>query len=133
LHKRPYRAAAADGSLRDRIWIGDYGERVSRSWLRGRGHTLLARNFKGRNGGEVDIIARQGKLLLFIEVKTRNANTRIRPFDAVNKEKQQLIERGANQWLKRLGSRNLPWRFDVIEVLVTEGEKPAINHIKDAF
>lgn len=133
LHNRPYRSVAPDGTAYDRNWIGDYGERASASWLRESGHILLARNFKGRNGGEVDIIARHGKLLLFIEVKTRNANTKIRPFDAVNKEKQLLIERGANQWLKRLGTRDLPWRFDVIEVLVTEGRKPSINHIKDAF
>ncbi len=94
---------------------------------------VLARNFKGPKGGEVDIVARHGKLLLFIEVKTRRADTKIRPYDAVTKEKQALIERGANQWLKRLGSRDLPWRFDVMEVLVENGVKPAINHIKDAF
>lgn len=81
----------------------------------------------------MDIVARHGKLLLFIEVKTRRADTRIRPFDAVTKDKQALIERGANQWLKRIGSRNLPWRFDVIEVLVEDGKEPNINHIKDAF
>jgi len=81
----------------------------------------------------VDIVARHGRLLLFIEVKTRQAGTKVRPFDAVTKEKQALIERGANQWLKRIGSRNLPWRFDVIEVLVEDGKKPNINHIKDAF
>jgi len=133
LHNLPYRSTTDDGNPRDRKWIGDYGERASASWLRQRGIRVLARNFKGPKGGEVDIVARHGKLLLFIEVKTRQANTRIRPFDAVTKEKQALIERGANQWLKRIGSRNLPWRFDVIEVLVENGKKPDINHIKDAF
>jgi putative endonuclease len=81
----------------------------------------------------VDIIARDGKLLLFVEVKTRHKDTLIRPLDAVDKPKQALIERGANAWLKQLGTRNLPWRFDVIEVYVEEGEKPRINHVRDAF
>ena len=70
---------------------------------------------------------------LFVEVKTRRKDTRIRPLDAVDKAKQALIERGANAWLKRLGTRNLPWRFDVIEVYVEDGEKPRVNHVKDAF
>jgi len=80
-----------------------------------------------------DIIARKEHLLLFIEVKTRRSDTSIRPLDAVDKTKQALIERGANAWLKLLKTRNLPWRFDVIEILVEEGELPKINHVKDAF
>ena len=75
----------------------------------------------------------KAKLLLFVEVKTRRAGNKIRGFDAVGVEKQKLIERGANSWLKRLGTRNLPWRFDVIEVCVEEGKKPQVNQIKDAF
>ena len=122
-----------DGKERGRAWLGEYGERVAGDWLRSQGCRILARNFKGPHRGEVDIVARDGKLLLFIEVKTRREGTKIRPLDAVNKEKQGLIERGANAWLKRLGTRNVPWRFDVIEVLVEEGAKPRVNHVRDAF
>ncbi len=106
---------------------------MATDWLRAHGCRILARNFKGPRRGEVDIIARDGKLLLFVEVKTRHKDTRIRPLDAVDKTKQALIERGANAWLKQLGTRNLPWRFDVIEIYVEEGEKPRINHVRDAF
>ena len=122
-----------DGTKRDRLWIGRYGERVAADFLRASRCKILARNFKGPHRGEVDIIARQGKLLLFIEVKTRRANSPVRPLDAVDKSKQALIERGANAWLRRLRSRNLPWRFDVIEIWLTDGEKPRINHVRDAF
>jgi putative endonuclease len=106
---------------------------VAADWLRSRRCKVLARNFKGPRRGEVDIVARDGKLLLFVEVKTRRKGTRIRPLDAVDKTKQALIERGANAWLKRLGTRDLPWRFDVIEVYVEDGEKPRVNHVRDAF
>lgn len=124
---------APDGEARDRIWTGDFGERVACAWLRSQGCKILARNYRGPRRGEVDIVARDGKLLLFIEVKTRREGSRIRGLDAVDREKQNLIERGANSWLKRLGTRDLPWRFDVIEVSVAEGQKPRLNHVKDAF
>jgi putative endonuclease len=122
-----------DGEPRDRIWLGNYGEQVATDWLRSQGCKILARNYRGPRRGEVDIIARSGKLLLFVEVKTRRQGGKIRGLDAVGKDKQGLIERGANSWLKRLGTRDLPWRFDVIEVTVKHGEKPGINHVKDAF
>jgi len=124
---------APDGSPRDRKWIGDYGENVAADWLRADGCRILARNFKAPRGGEVDLIARKDRLLLFVEVKTRKSDTRIRPLDAVDREKQRLIERGANAWLKELRTRNLPWRFDVIEVYVTDGKAPRVNHVRDAF
>jgi len=124
---------APDGSLRNRTWLGDYGERVAVDYLRSQGCRILARNFRGPRKGEVDIIARDRKLLLFVEVKTRREGTKIRPLDAVDKPKQILIERGANAWLKQLGTRNLPWRFDVIEIYVEEGKKPRLNHVRDAF
>ena len=106
---------------------------MAAAWLRSQGCKILAKNYRGPRKGEVDIIARDRKLLLFVEVKTRREGSKIRGLDAVGKDKQALIERGANSWLKRLGTRDLPWRFDVIEINVTDGEKPRINHIKDAF
>ncbi len=129
----PCRLTDERGEARDRIWIGAYGENVAADWLRSKGCRILARNFKGQRGGEVDIIAGLGGLLLFVEVKTRRNDTKIRPLDAVDKPKQALIERGANAWLRRLGTREVPWRFDVIEVYVSDGEKPRVNHVRDAF
>lgn len=129
----PCGLVTADGRVRDRIWIGNYGEKVAGRWLCAQGCVILARNFRGPRRGEVDIVARDGKLLLFVEVKTRRAGSKIRGLDAVGKDKQALIERGANAWLRLLGTRDLPWRFDVIEVEVEDGQRPRVNHIKDAF
>lgn len=125
--------ATAEGGKRSRVGIGNYGEQVATDWLRAQGCKILARNFRGPHRGEVDIIARDQRLLLFVEVKTRSVGAKIRGLDAVGKSKQELIERGANAWLKLLGTRNLPWRFDVIEVEVEDGQKPRVNHVKDAF
>ena len=121
------------GASGTRKWTGDYGENVAADWLRARNAKVLARNFKGRRGGEVDIVAREGRQLLFIEVKTRKKDAKIRGLSAVNRKKRTLITRGANEWLRRLGSRDLPWRFDVIEVEVAEGEKPKVTRIENVF
>lgn len=115
------------------MWIGNFGEQVAGDWLRAHGCKILASNFRGPHRGEVDIVARDGRLLIFAEVKTRREGSRIRGLDAVGKDKQKLIERGANAWLKSLGTRDLPWRFDVIEVYLEEGKKPRVNQVKDAF
>lgn len=94
---------------------------------------MLYRNFRAPHGGEVDIVAREGKQLLFVEVKTRREGAKIRGFDAVNASKQALIERGANDWLRLLGTREIPWRFDVVEVYVADGERPRVHRVENAF
>ena len=128
---------APNGSPRDRQWLGDFGERVAAAWLTAHRCKILARNYRnhrrGRHTGEVDIVAREDRVLLFVEVKTRQENPKVRPLFAVDKAKQRLIERGANDWLKRLGTRQLPWRFDVIEVYVQDGKPPRVVRIRDAF
>jgi len=129
----PCRLTGPDGQPRGNEWLGQYGECVAADWLRAEGCRILARNFRGPRGGEVDLIVRDGRLLVFVEVKTRSANTRIRPLDAVDRPKQRLIERGADAWLKRLGNRNVPWRFDVMEILVEDGKRPRVNRVRDAF
>lgn len=114
--------------------MGDYGENVAADWLRTNHCKILARNFKGRKGGEVDIVARNREgQLLFTEVKTRQKDSLMRGLAAVNRKKQALILRGANEWLRRLGTREVPWRFDVIEVEVSEGEKPVVRRVENVF
>ena len=123
----------SDGSAKNRQWLGNYGEKVAIAFLRSKGASVLRRNFRAARGGEVDIIARHGKLLLFVEVKTRKEGSKIRGWDAVNRKKQVLIERGANAWLRKLGTRQILWRFDVLEVTVSDGSKPEMNWIRNAF
>lgn len=127
----PYRSNSGPSGARK--WMGDYGEKVAADWLRANNCKILARNFKGRKGGEVDIVASDGEQLLFTEVKTRQKDAMLRGLAAVNRKKQALIQRGANEWLRRLGTREVPWRFDVIEVEVSEGEIPVVRRIENVF
>lgn len=113
--------------------VGVRGERIARDWLRAHGVKVLYRNFRAPGGGEVDIVGREGRVLLFTEVKTRTRTDHGRPLEAVDEKKRQLIRRGANAWLKELGTREIPWRFDVIEVVLLEGEKPRVHRVENAF
>ncbi len=113
--------------------IGTLGERIAAAYLRGHGRKILYRNFKTHRGGEVDIVARDGKVLTFVEVKTRTSEEFGRPLEAVDRRKQSLIRRGANEWLRLLGTREVPWRFDVVEVVLSDGEKPKLNVVENVF
>ncbi|MDB6077255.1 MAG: hypothetical protein JWO82_1002 [Akkermansiaceae bacterium] len=122
-----------DGAALDHIAVGRLGEKIARRWLVANGAKVIYLNFRAPGGGEIDIVARAGKQLLFTEVKTRRSSSPGRPLEAVNREKQRLIRRGATDWLRMLGTREIPWRYDVIEVVLEEGKKPRVNRVEDAF
>lgn len=127
---------ATKGKKWDRQKIGDFGEKLALRFLQGKGWKLLYRNYRGPRGGEVDLVMRGGEkrdLLVFVEVKTRTHRGYGRPLDAVNLEKQRLIERGVNSWLKELGRRDIPWRLDVVEVILEKDKKPVLTLVEDAF
>lgn len=113
--------------------IGRAGEVLASKWLKKHGRKVLYRNFAGPKGGEVDIVCRHGDTLTFVEVKTRTSEKYGRPADAVNLEKQKLIQRGATEWLRMLNRPVLSFRFDIGEVILTEGEKPVVRIIENAF
>lgn len=94
---------------------------------------ILWRNFRAPHGGEIDIVCRSGDSLVFVEVKTRTSTAFGRPLEAVNLEKQPLIARGALEWLRQLDQPGVPFRFDVVEILLQEGAPPQIERVPHAF
>ena len=82
----------------------------------------------------MDLVCRDiaEETLVFAEVKTRTSDEGGRPADAVGFAKEALIARGARAWLKLLDRPEVPFRFDIIEVIIGTG-KPRINVIKSAF
>lgn len=121
------------GQPMSRAEIGRAGEILGARWLRGHRRKILYRNYRGSRRGEVDIVARHGETLTFVEVKTRTSNAFGRPADAVTRDKQQLIQRGALDWLRLLGKPQIPFRFDILEVLLIPGEMPRIQILENAF
>ena len=115
-------------------WLGREGERLAARHLRRHGYRLLYRNFRAPHGGEVDLVCRDKTCdtLVFVEVKTRRSLAFGAPGEAVTREKQKLIARGALAWLELLGHPEIHFRFDIVEVLF-EGDTPSYHVIKDAF
>ena len=107
--------------------LGAEGEARARAYLLGKGAKILEMNYR-RPTGEIDIIARQGRTLLFVEVKRRSSLRFGRPSEAVNRQKQAHILRTAQLYLQEKGLEDTPVRFDIIEVLPDE-----IRHIENAF
>ena len=111
--------------------LGVEGENLAVKFLKKKGFRIIGRNFKTPLG-EIDIIAKDGNTLVFVEVKTRTDDTFGYPFEAVNKRKRQKLRDLASLYLKRL-KKEPSVRFDVLSILYTNKGKKEIEHIKDAF
>lgn len=111
---------------------GTHGEKLARRHLRKHGYKILYRNFRGRTGGEIDIVCRDGDTLVFVEVKTRANEDFGRPFEAIKSDQRRRISRGALAWLRMLDDPDILFRFDVVEVVMTDAE-PRIELIRNAF
>src|SRR5205814_9988135 len=117
----------------DRALRGEVGEKLAARYLRKHGYKILYRNFRGRTGGEIDIICRHADVLVFVEVKTRTREDFGRPLDAVDRDKRKRISRGALAWLRMLDNPDILFRFDVVEVVVADNTKPRVELIRNAF
>ncbi|HTG42962.1 MAG TPA: YraN family protein [Verrucomicrobiae bacterium] len=111
---------------------GSLGERAAKGFLKENGLKFLTANFAGRRG-EIDLVFRDGECLVFVEVKTRSSEAWTRPSRAVDARKRLAIVRTAHDYLGLLGNPAVPYRFDVVEVLLEEGEVREIRHIESAF
>jgi putative endonuclease len=112
---------------------GARGEKLACRFLRQNGYKVLYRNFRGRRGGEIDIVCRQKDTLVFVEVKTRKSEDFGRPVTAVHSGQQRRISRGALAWLRMLDDPDIVFRFDVVEVIMAPDQKPRLEIIENAF
>ena len=121
----------AAGRRDPRRLLGEGGEAAAARWLRRAGLTIVARGFRVRCG-EIDLIARDGPVVVFVEVKTRTHDAFLRPAEAVTSIKRGRIARVASAFLARSGWTDRICRFDVVEV-VPQGGRWRVTHIPDAF
>ena len=114
--------------------LGRRGESLAAKYLRRNRYKILYRNFRPKNGGEVDLVCRDREedILAFVEVKTRSSDEFGRPADAVTLEKEALICRGARAWLRMLDRPEVPFRFDILEIVI-DASGPRFNLLKSAF
>ncbi len=110
--------------------LGREGERLAALFLEKQGMVIIARNFRTRSG-EIDLIARDKKDLVFVEVKTRSGTEFGSALEAVGPRKCRQIVRVAQAYLLQNDGFEQPARFDVIGILI--GDSVHIDHIKNAF
>lgn len=121
---------SGDGS--DNLTLGARGEAIAAAYLQGQKFTIIARNFRCKTG-EVDIVARDGKTIVFVEVKTRRTLAFGAPQASVTPFKQRQISKAALTWLARNRLYEASARFDVIAILLRDHQVPQIDHIRNAF
>ncbi len=112
--------------------LGKRGEDLAHRYLRSCGYTVVARNYRPAGGEvEADIVARQGEIIVFVEVKSRASGDFGSPDRAVGTDKQKNIARAARAYATRAAIDWSQVRFDIISVVFTD--PPSVTHLKDAF
>ena len=111
---------------------GNLGERAAREYLQRAGLKFLTRNFRSRRG-EIDLVFRDADCLVFIEVKTRSDESLSRPSSAVTARKRRLLSRTALDYVRRLPEPRVKIRFDIVEVLLTDGAVREVRHLPNSF
>ncbi len=113
--------------------VGRRGEELAARHLQQIGLTVVDRNVR-LPWGEVDLVAREGDELVFVEVKTRIGDASTAPDEIVSLAKLQRLERLAETYVERLGDPDVDWRVDVIAVVLgRDGRVVRLDHLTGAF
>jgi len=111
---------------------GELGERAAKKHLRKLGLKFLTANFKSERG-EIDLVFRDGDCLVFVEVKARSSEEWVRPAAFVNARKRKLLSQTALDYLKLIKYPEVKIRFDIVEVLLSDGAVNEIRHLPNSF
>lgn len=114
-----------------RRWWGAQGEAWAAQALEKMGYKILTRNYRAPMG-EIDLVARQGHELVFVEVKLRRGPVFGRPQEAITRKKQRHLVQTAQYYLKQQRLEAMPYRFDIVAINL-EGAEPRLEIIINAF
>jgi putative endonuclease len=109
--------------------VGRYGEKVAARWLVERGMVLLDRNWRC-DQGEIDLILRDGRVLVFCEVKTRSSTRFGHPLEAVRPDKGARLRRLAAVWLRAHDVHAQEVRIDLVGVLLRGSGAAEVAHVR---
>lgn len=111
--------------------LGKQGEQIAKEFLIEKGYVILENNWRYRKG-ELDLIARDGQTLVFVEVKTRNDDFFATPEAAVTPKKERMICATALAYMRKI---DYDWaiRFDIIAIIIKGEKRCEIQHLEDAF
>lgn len=112
--------------------LGQKGEDIAAAYLEENGIRLLERNYHFMKA-EIDIIAYNGRQIIFVEVKTRTKTYFGNPEEAVTQKKKESMYQAAEAWLYERKMDGAPVRFDIISVILKENTTPEVKHFEAAF
>jgi len=115
---------------KNKIQLGREGEKIAASYLSKKGYRILEMNYRCRFG-EIDIVARQQNTYVFVEVKTRKSLYFGRPAEAIDCCKKQHMLKVAQHYIQYHRLTGYDFRFDAIEVYLSQLEKVQVNHIQN--
>ena len=116
--------------------VGNFGERIAEKYLRDKGYQILDKNFSFASGlqkGEIDIVAKKGETISFVEVKTLIDASNFSPEEKVNFQKQEKIKKIAQIWLdKNKRALDSKWQIDVLSIKIDPSFKKAkVKHLEN--
>ena len=109
-----------------------FGEEEGCQFLKKNGYKIVERNYRTPRG-EIDIIARSGKIIIFVEVRTRASNTFSEPWETVGHRKRERLRAAARQYLREKPSPDAELRFDILSITLDDAVKPKIEWFQNAF
>ena len=125
----PAGAKASSGPARQRRALGEFGEAYAARHLVTGGMVLLDRNWRCE-AGEIDLVLRDGQVLVFCEVKTRTSTRYGSPLEGVTEQKAARLRRLAARWLAAHSLRPREVRIDLVGVLVPRSGGPSLEHVR---
>jgi putative endonuclease len=112
--------------------FGQYGEQLAVDYLTQRGYSIVTTNWHCK-AGEIDIVAQKDNLLVFVEVRTRSADTTEGAFESITPRKQKRMIAAVQTYLSEKEQEALDWRVDAIGIAIPRSGTPIIEHAEDAL
>jgi putative endonuclease len=112
--------------------LGDRGEEIAAAHLAANGWRIVHRKYR-MGHREIDLVARRGEVVAFVEVKTRGGRGYGHPLEAITWKKRREIQAVAAAWVKDHGRTGDVYRFDAVGILILGGGPPQVEHVEDAW
>ncbi|HSI07925.1 MAG TPA: YraN family protein [Rariglobus sp.] len=112
---------------------GERGEKLASGYLQKKGYRVVARNWRNPSDrrDELDLVCTDGEVLVFVEVKARDAGALVSGYHAVDSRKKKVVRRTAVAYMRRLKTRPHTYRFDIVEVEMGSGGKGEVRHFEN--
>lgn len=112
---------------------GERGEKLAAAYLQQKGYQVVARNWRNPSDrrDELDLVCTDGDVLVFVEVKARDAGALVSGYHAVDSRKKKVVRRTAVAYMRRLKTRPHTYRFDIVEVEMGAGGKGEVRHFEN--